>query len=87
MPYFTPDDLDIDVDEFLSACSSREIKEIIKALVEDDHLPKSVLGNSNPKEGRLQSDFSNKIEMLKEKYYSISNEDEQLLENIFKKYL
>lgn len=87
MPYFTPDDLDIDVDEFLSACSRREIKEIIEALVEDGHLPKLVLGDLNPKEGRLQSDFSNKIEMLKEKYYSISNEDEQLLENIFKKYL
>ena len=36
-------DIDIDVDEFLDACSRRDIKELIQALVENDHLPKEVL--------------------------------------------
>jgi len=38
MPYFTPDDLDIDVDDFLSSCSSSEIQQVIDYLIEDGHL-------------------------------------------------
>ena len=47
MPSFTAYnvdvDLDIDVDDFLSECSSREIKELINALIEDGHLAKHPL--------------------------------------------
>jgi hypothetical protein len=47
MPNFTAYnvdvDLDIDVDDFLSECSKREIKEIIDALIEDGHLEKHPL--------------------------------------------
>ena len=39
MPNFTvyniDVDVDIDIDEFVSECSSREIKELINALIED----------------------------------------------------
>jgi len=37
MPYI---DLDIEVYEFVRACSKRDIKELIKELVEEGHLPK-----------------------------------------------
>ena len=47
MPYITAYnvdvDLDIDVDDFLSECSSKEIKELINALIEDGHLAKHPL--------------------------------------------
>lgn len=89
MPSFYVDDVDIDVDEFLSACSSREIKEVIDALVEDGHLPKNVINSEggNPKRGVLEIEFIDKLELLKEKYYSLTLEDEQTIQEIFKKYL
>lgn len=40
MPTFYAEDIDIDPDEFVSSCSSREIGELIDALVEDGHIPK-----------------------------------------------
>ena len=47
MPNFTAYnvdvDLDIDIDDFLSECSSREIKELINAWIEDGHLAKHPL--------------------------------------------
>ena len=37
MPYI---DVDIDVDDFLSYCSRRDIDDLIDALIEDEYLPK-----------------------------------------------
>ena len=40
MPTFYAEDIDVDPDEFVSSCSSREIEELIDALVEDGYIPK-----------------------------------------------
>ena len=40
MPTFYAEDIDIDPDEFVSSCNSREIEELIDALVEDGYIPK-----------------------------------------------
>jgi hypothetical protein len=90
MPRFEQEvytDIDIDVDEFLNECDSRDIKDLIEALVEDGHLPKSVLDSPNDKLGKLESDFVNKIDSLKNKYYSLSQEDEETLNKLFQKYI
>lgn len=85
--------VDIDIDDFLYSCSSYDIKELINALVEDDHLPKDILNEKKEvkmeysKRGRLEIEFSEKLELLKSKYYSLTEEEENLLNNIFSKYL
>jgi hypothetical protein len=80
--------VDVDVDEFVSSCSKREIQELIECLVEDGYLPKNVIGtNPNENLGRYETDFNENLDKLKEKYYSLSSEDEQVIQNIFKKYL
>lgn len=90
MPYI---DVDIDVDEFLSYCSKRDIDDIIDALIEDEHLPKYVSRKNNSKSnkdgnfGKMESSFVEKLEGLSKKYYTLSSEDEEVLESIFKKYL
>lgn len=38
MPDFTPDDFDISPGDFVDACNSREIKELIDVLIEDGHI-------------------------------------------------
>lgn len=79
-------DVDVDVDEFVSVCSKREIKELIEVLVEDGHLPKAaVIETKNS--GMLQTEFLGKMNNLVDNYYRISKEDEEILEKMFKKYL
>ena len=86
-------DFDIEVYEFVRACSHRDIKELIKELVEDGHLPKDIhdaKGEVKKELNRKTSseiDFEEKLDKLKIKYYSLTKEDEQNLETIFKKYL
>jgi hypothetical protein len=91
MPDFTPDDIDIEPGEFVYACNKKEIKELIEALVEDGHLPSHVVdseGNvKTPKRGVMELDFIEKLEKLKDKYYSLSLEEEQTIQEIFKKHL
>jgi hypothetical protein len=80
--------VDVDVDEFVSSCSKREIQELIECLVEDGYLPKNVIGTSpNENLGTYESIFNENLDKLKEKYYSLNSEDEQVIQNIFKKYL
>lgn len=88
MPEFTSE-IDIEPSEYLDSCSKSEIKELIEYLVEDGHLPKSVLvkTDSSKSFSRLQQEFSHKVEGLVTKYHSISKEDEEKLEEIFKRYL
>ena len=90
MPYI---DVDIDVDDFLSYCSRRDIDDLIDALIEDEYLPKDVTRkkttrpNEESKMGKMESSFTEKLEQLSNKYYTLSSEDEETLETIFKKYL
>ena len=82
--------VDVDVDEFISVCSKREITRLIECLVEEDYLPESVLTfkqDGNDKRGRMESEFIEKLDQLKDKYYSLSVEEEDSIEKIFKKHL
>lgn len=85
MPYI---DVDIDVDEFLSNCRKRDIREIIESLVDDGHLPNSVLKmNEDVRKTLSEIEFSEKLDQLKNKYYSLSSEEEELFEKVFKRLL
>lgn len=92
MPNFTAYnvdvDVDIDVDDFLSECSSREIKHLINVLIEDGYLDKHplVLDPSN-KLGQMEHEFLNKLHLLSTKFYSMEEEEIQFIENLYKKYL
>lgn len=80
--------VDVDVDEFISSCSKREIRQLIESLIEEGHLPEQVLNHTGDiKRGRLEGDFIEKLDQLKEKFYSLSSVEEECLNQIFKKYL
>jgi hypothetical protein len=92
MPDFSVDDIEIQPYEYVSACGSGDIKELIEELVDSGYLPKSVLtlnkkGKTDDGLGRLQSEFADKLQKLTNVYYSVSKEDEEVLETIFKKYI
>ena len=85
--------VDIDIDDFLWSCSKYDIKDLIRLLVEDGHLPKEVINSKGDikeeitKKGKGESEFSEKIDLLKNKYYSLTTEEEEFMNQIFKKYL
>lgn len=77
MPYFetNPDEIEVDVDDFLSACSDSEIKELIQALKDDGHLD----------EGELDNDFDIAIRKLAGNSWRLSKEDEETILKIANK--
>jgi len=87
MPDFYVDELTIDAYEYVTSCTKSEIEELISELVDGDYLPKNVLGPNNDKLSKAQFDFSEKLNKLVNVYYSLSKEDEEILESIIKKYV
>jgi hypothetical protein len=90
MPYV---DIDIEIYEFVRSCSKSEIKELIEELVENDHLPKDVINTKGDVKKEMsrktnsELEFSDKLDKLKEKYFSLSQEEELSLNNIFNKHI
>jgi hypothetical protein len=88
MPYFTPDDIDIDVDEFLDSCDSSEIRQAVDYLVEEGHIaPERKL--SNKSEGGMsvgESFYIEALEKLAERYHTLTLEEEQIIINLAKKF-
>jgi len=90
MPYV---DIDIEIYEFIRSCSKSEIKELIEELIENDHLPKDVINTKGDVKKEMSRKtnselvFAQKLDKLKEKYFSLSQEEELSLNNIFNKYI
>lgn len=77
----------IDIDDFLSNCTSYDIKYIINALIEDGHLPENVITNSNnnpllPGE-EFHMEYCSKIAS---RYYQMTKEETDFIEQLAKKY-
>jgi len=89
MPYFDVDSIEIEPYEFVQSCRKSEIRDLIIELVSHGHLPESVLifSKENQQATMLEQDFSENMNKLSKTYYSISKEDAEVLEEIFKKYL
>lgn len=91
MPNFTAYnvdvDLDIDVDDFLSECSNREIKELINALIEDGHLNKNPLVlDPKAKLSAAEEEYINKLHVISSKYYSMTEEELEMIDKLYNKY-
>lgn len=76
-------DINIDVNDFLNQCSKREIEQIVLSLRKDNIIQEEII---EEKRGIWEIEFSNKLNLLKDKYFSIANEDLEVLNLIFKKY-
>lgn len=88
MPYFDYDgDINLDVDDFLSACNSGDIKELIEALVDEGHLPKAVLHNfSTSPMGVSEIEFEESLDRLRGKWNLLTKEEEELIVKISKRF-
>jgi hypothetical protein len=68
-------DVDIDIDEFLSNCSKKDIKYIIECLIEDGHLNQEVL-KENLKVSEQNHEWDNVIQKLQNSRHQLTLEEE-----------
>ena len=84
MPTFYADDLDIDVDDFLSSCSTKEIKEVIDWLQEDGQLDYGF--NITGRESINERMFLESLFKIKDNWMNLSKEEEDIILNISKRF-
>lgn len=78
---------DIDIDEFLSSCSTIEIKQVIEALTEDGYLNKSASTfPSNNNVCITHQEHIDACNKLMENYYQLSDDECEILKKIANKF-
>ena len=83
MPYFSTE-IDIDAWDYISACSNREVKELIEALIEQGHLD-SFNGQvkvTNPQNNLFDDEWWELLVKLRDSRHLLSNDEESLIRNI-----
>ena len=86
MPDFDYDgSIDIDVDDFIIACSSREIEEVIDELVERGYIkPSQVIHDSQMT--IPEQIFQEALQKLDGKWNRLTKEEEEIITNISKRF-
>lgn len=74
-------DVDIDIDEFLSNCSQKDIKYIIDSLIEDGHLDKKII-DIEKKKSVLDNDWQDSLDKLKNNRHRLTVEEENVIQKI-----
>jgi len=84
--YTTVDvDVDIEIDEFVDSCRDREIQLLIKYLAEMGHLNRHKV-KDDTKMTANEIEFGDKMLLLSDKYYQMTNEDLETIETLYNKY-
>jgi len=80
MPTFYAEDIDIIVDEFLSACSSREKEELIDALIEDGYLKENCKVDYKYELLSVpESFYIDAIDKIKGRWNMLTQEEEEII--------
>ncbi len=79
MPQFYTEDINLDVDDFINACSRRELEELIDCLVEDGYVIRGVkdVNLSIP-----EIEFNQLLDKLSKNRLRLTNEEDELLKKI-----
>lgn len=86
MPEFAAE-IDIDPDEFVSECSSSEIKQLIKALIEDGHIMPHMIKTDEQVNlpNILDEEWDVICEKIRQSRLVMQQSDEDTIREIFKK--
>jgi hypothetical protein len=84
MPYFetNPEEIEVDVYDFISACSSSEIKGLIECLIDEGHLPSSITPSTNPSGTLASNEFDASVCKLFGNHWRLTNEDTDVIMKI-----
>lgn len=88
MPTFNQEtEFDIEIDEFVSSCSKREIKTLIEVLVEEGHLNKSALpSDMTIDKNHLDLEWDTLCDKLSSLRIRLTVEEEETIKKIINKY-
>ena len=81
MPDFYVGDLDITPDEFVAACSDREINELVDILMDEGVIKENHLIN-NINDNILDEIFNEALEKLETSRHRLTNEEEEIIKKI-----
>lgn len=85
MPTFYVDEMDIEVDEYLNACDSEDIDDIVSYLVDQGYIKSDrVISTENMSINEML--FEDSLNKLHGKYTSLSKEDEEKIHKIASKF-
>lgn len=84
MPYFDTE-VDVSVDDFLSACNQKEIENLIDYLIEDGYLVDRSVSKPQDK-SVLEIEWDDMINKLSQLRQRITNEEEDTIKKIVNKY-
>ena len=85
--YTTVDvDVDIEIDEFVDSCSERELQMLVRYLQKEGYLDKSNIRDES-KMTSSEIEFRDKMSLLSDKFYQMTIEDAELIEDLYEKYL
>ncbi len=80
MPTFYAEDIDIDADEFISACNDREKEELIDALIATGYLKRDCREDFKDYNYSVsEAHFVEAIDKLRNKWNMITSEEEELI--------
>lgn len=79
-------DVDVEVDEFVSSCSRREIKDLIDVLIEEGHLTNIQPPTPVDERTMMEQEWIDLCEKLSHVRLQLSYEDENVIRDILKKY-
>jgi ribosomal protein S8 len=78
-------DVDIEIDEFVDSCNDRDIKNLLRYLSEEGYLNEFNIKDET-KMSANEIQFRDKMSLLSDKYYQMSVEETELIENLYNKY-
>lgn len=83
MPTFYAENLDIYVDEFLDACSDKEINQVIEWLREEEYISNYSIAETD---SINDSTFNDAVIKIQNHRISLSREEEEFILNIAKRF-
>lgn len=84
--YTTVDvDVDIEIDEFVDSCNERDMKNLIRYLQEEGYLGKFNIKDET-KMTANEIEFREKMLLLSDKFYQMTLDDAEFIENLYNKY-
>ena len=84
--YTTVDiDVEIEIDEFVDSCSEKDLQMLIRYLQEEGYLDKSNIRDES-KMTSNEIEFRDKMSLLSDKFYQMTIEEAELIENLYNKY-
>ena len=90
MPTFYKDveaEVDVDIEEFVDECSDREIQILIRYMVEEGKLPKTLTGYGPPQNLSVnETIWYETIEKIRSNRLTLTDEEIDIIENIAKRF-